>query len=635
MLSMEIAVQIYNNTFNNKHKMVLHVRDSGGNPLQAAYAADELIKEKQIQAIIGMDTWKEAELVTEIATRAQVPILSFSAPSISPPLAMVKWPLLVRMANNDSLQMQCVASIVGSYGWRRVIAIYEDGGYNTDSGRHTLLSDNLQAVGSVIEHWLAFPPLSTLSDPKAYIQEELLKLSSSKQSRVFIIVGSSLELATHILTGAKHIGLMGRDSVWITTDSVASQLDTLNSSVLSSMQGIPGKTQFEMFVKVNDVDKVRNGEEEPTGFCIDVFKKALPLLNYALPHKFEPLNFDVHVPFNASRHYYSLVDQLYLKKFDAIVGDITILEDRSNYVEFTQPYAETEESLQSNFTRIAMVVWLFVVFVVTSSYKAGLTSMLTVQHLEPTVTDINTLNRTNSPVGCDADSFVITYLEKVLRYNPNNIKRVANGYDYPAAFESGSIKAAFMEVPYKRAFLSKYCKDYQIAGPTYRFGGLGFAFPKGSPMARDFSDAFLKLSEDGTLNALDNTWFKPSDECSNLDSAADNQSLSLHNFRSLFLFSVITSTIIVMIVYIASPLRTTTSQLDNNFWNVIKILGTYFSKGNRSSDMDRLSAYNSPGHHPRRPLRIAYSFPALYTPVHLNEQRIPHSAPNWPLQHPA
>ncbi|KAF5201855.1 Glutamate receptor 3.3 [Thalictrum thalictroides] len=488
--------------------------------------------------------------------------------------------------------------------------------------------------------------------------------------------------------------------------------------------GIPGKTQFEKFVKVNDEDKVRNGEEEPTGFCIDVFKKALPLLNYDLPHKFEPFK----------GLYDDLVDQVYLKKFDAIVGDITILENRSNYVEFTQPYAETgltmvvpvkrqntewlfarpftgnmwlvlaivfmytmlvvwmlehrtnpefrgpwknqlstamwftfstlffahKESLRSNFTRIVMVVWLFVVFVITSSYTAGLTSMLTVQRLEPTVTDINTLRINNSPVGCDGDSFIKKYLEEVLQLK--NIITVTDEDDYPKEFESGRIKAAFLEVPYKRVFLAKYCKDYQIAGPTDRFGGLGFVFPKGSPMARDFSKAFLNLSEDGTLTKLDDTWFKPSDECSNFDSAAANQSLSLRNFWSLFLITALTSTI-MLIVYIVrmykksrrhcvSPLGT--PQTDNNFWYGIKRLAAYFAKGNQrsqrdsvstqskdveifiSSNGDYLSEYHTPGH-PQLPplaeiempatyiassdsqtrsLRLANSFPALHRPVH-------------------
>ncbi|KAF5208262.1 Glutamate receptor [Thalictrum thalictroides] len=880
-LSMEIAVQIFNDKPNNKHKISLYVSDSGGYPLQAASAADKLIKEKQAQVIIGMDTWKEAELVTEITTRTQVPTLTFSAPSITPSLTKVRWPFLVRMATNDSLQMQCIASIVGSYGWRRVIAIYEDGGYNTaDSGSHTLLSNQLQAVGSEIEHWLAFPSFSTLPDPKDYINKEFEKLTSSKQSRVFIIVGSSLELAIQILTGAKHNGLMENDSVWITTDCVTSQLDTLNSSVMSFMQGIIGiKTHFsktnpsfinfstkfrnifrstypeeektepgiyalraydtistislaieksstnladnilstnfngltgkvefkdgelsrattyeivnvgekfcvplklwspdigfsnyslnersttqerntngggvigghgepmqvlgkqvywpgglkrtplgwvmpskskpmrigipvnglEMFVKVMDREKVKNGEEEPEGFCIDLFKEALLLLNYDLPHKF--------VPFDEP--YEKLVDKVYLKEVDAIVGDITILANRSNYVEFTQPYTESDltmivpvkkqerdwlfsrpftgpmwlvlgivfmytmfvvwflehrhnpelfkgplknqlstamwftfstlffahkGSIRSNFTQVVLVVWLFVVFVVTASYEASLTSMLTVQRREPTVTDIDTLRRGNATVGCDGDSFIWNYLEQVLLFNRNNIKNISSEYDYPEEFKSERIQAAFLEQPYARVLLPLYGNDYQVTGPTYRLGGFGFVFPKGSPMARDFSKAFLNLSENGTLNALDRRWFKPFEECSTLQCATEYKSLSLSNFWSIFMLTGLTSAI-MLIVYIAclrkKSCRPSVAALSTTTQEVEIVMST---------DGDFLSKHNTPGHpqlptvpeiempktyfgssdSQTRPLRLAKSLAALRRPVYGNydQDHIPHS----------
>lgn len=44
---------------------------------------------------------------------------------------------------------------------------------------------------------------------------------------------------------------------------------------------------------------------------------------------------------------------------------------------------------------------------------------------------------------------------------------------YPKEFESGSIKAAFLELPYLKVFLEEY-SGYTAVGLTYRFGGLGF-----------------------------------------------------------------------------------------------------------------------------------------------------------------
>ncbi|KAL5729976.1 hypothetical protein ACHQM5_002861 [Ranunculus cassubicifolius] len=237
---MEIAIQELNDASREKQKLILEVMDSGGKPLKASKAAEKFAARKQVQTIVGMETWQEAAWVTEIANQAKVPILSLVAPSVTPTLASMRWPYLVRMSKNDSLQIQCLASIVNSYEWRRVIAIYEDDGTQIRSP----LSDALHAVGSEIEHWLAFPPLPSLSDPKSFIINELETLSAT-QSRVFVILRSSLELATFIFPEAKRMGLMEKDSVWITTDSLADILDAVNSTVISSMQGVIGiKTYF-------------------------------------------------------------------------------------------------------------------------------------------------------------------------------------------------------------------------------------------------------------------------------------------------------------------------------------------------------------------------------------------------------
>ncbi|KAK9152948.1 hypothetical protein Sjap_000428 [Stephania japonica] len=648
-------------------------------------AAKDLITQHQkAQAIIGMQSWQEAALAAEITIPEKVPILSFSAPAVTPPLISNRWPYLLRMTKDDSLQIRCVADIIGFYGWRRVIVIFETDVYGGYSGILALLSGALKNVSSEIEYLLALPHFSSMSDPKTVIHDELDKLSSH-QSRVFIVVQSSIELASHLFMEANKIGLMGKDTVWITTDSVASHLDSMNSSVLLSMRGvlgmktyftetsasfqnfsakfqstfrsrypkeqklepgihalraydtvailamamkrlpknstsetlletvassrfnglsgkiqfkdgelssspiyqiinvvqksyielgfwsqdsgfsqriesnehtgrnverkkevldsriywpggllkrrptgwvmptiknplkigIPGRTAFEMFVKVEKGKK-------PTGFCIDVFDKAVKLLGYDLePYEFEPFD----------GLYDDLVDQVYQKKYGAVVGDITVLANRLNYVDFAMPYVESgllmivpmkpegshkallfmkpftwemwlatgsiftytmfvvwflehrsnpefrgpwrnqlEERVGSNFSRIVILVWLFVVFVVKSSYTASLTSMLTV----PTITDIESLKRSNNKVGCDGDSFVLKYLENVHRFHKKDIINVKYEYDYHDQFKSGNISAAFLELPYGKVFLSKYGKDYKAVETTQRFAGLSF-----------------------------------------------------------------------------------------------------------------------------------------------------------------
>lgn len=126
-----------------------------------------------------------------------------------------------------------------------------------------------------------------------------------------------------------------------------------------------------------------------------------------------------------------------------------------------------------------MVVWLFVVWILTSSYTANLSSMLTVQRLQPTTADIDWLRNSNSKIGCDNDSFVKAYMIDVIKFKSENIITVQSEDNYTGLFERKEIAAAFLELPYEKVFINKYCKAYTSIRPTYRFGGFGFVSTNG------------------------------------------------------------------------------------------------------------------------------------------------------------
>ena len=132
------------------------------------------------------------------------------------------------------------------------------------------------------------------------------------------------------------------------------------------------------------------------------------------------------------------------------------------------------DQLHSNLSRMTRVVWLFVALVITQSFTASLTSLLTVQQLDQTTIDIETLKKSGAKVGCDANSFVGKYLEVVLGFQPNNIRRIGSGDYYPRALKSGEIAAAFLEAPYVKVFLAKYCEGFTTSGPAFKVGGFGF-----------------------------------------------------------------------------------------------------------------------------------------------------------------
>uniref|UniRef100_A0A803NBT5 Uncharacterized protein n=1 Tax=Chenopodium quinoa TaxID=63459 RepID=A0A803NBT5_CHEQI len=63
--------------------------------------------------------------------------------------------------------------------------------------------------------------------------------------------------------------------------------------------------------------------------------------------------------------------------------------------------------------------------------------------------------------------------------------------------------AAFFVTFHAKVFLTKYCRGYTLAGPTYNFGGFGFAFRKGSVLSTDISQAILKATEKGEIEGLE------------------------------------------------------------------------------------------------------------------------------------
>lgn len=210
--------------------------------------------------------------------------------------------------------------------------------------------------------------------------------------------------------------------------------------------------------------------------------------------------------------------------------------------------------LHSNLSRMAMVVWLFVSLVITQSYTASLTSMLTVRKLEPTVADIETLKNNNAIVGYGKGAFVATYLEDVLGFKSSNIKSFSSPQEYAQALKTGEIAAGFLNGAYVKLFLAKYCKSFIVAGPTYKVGGFGFAFPRGSSMLADVNKALLDVFESGKLLQLEDSMIG-SEKCVEVDSSGDEEvSLSLDSFWILFLFTGSTSTC-ALVIYALGGLR--------------------------------------------------------------------------------
>ncbi|KAM1044091.1 hypothetical protein ACFX2J_035080 [Malus domestica] len=379
--------------------------------------------------------------------------------------------------------------------------------------------------------------------------------------------------------------------------------------------GVPNRVSFQGFVsRTSNTDVVE-------GYCIDIFIAAINLLPYAVPYKFVLFGDGLKNP-----SYNELVNMVASGKFDAAVGDIAIVTNRTKIVDFTQPYIESglvvvapvrdsnsawaflrpfsssmwgvtasffiiiglviwilehrkndefrgpprkqivtilwfsfstmffahRENTLTTLGRMVLIIWLFVVLVINSSYTASLTSMLTVKQLSSPITGIDTLITSTESIGFQIGSFAQNYLVEQLDIPKSRLVPLGSPEAYATALKDKTVAAVVDERAYMELFLSENCK-FSIRGAEFTKSGWGFAFPRDSPFAIDMSTAILTLSENGDLQKIYNKWLSRK-ICASESSSIVSDQLQLQSFWGLFLIAGIVS-FIALLIYLFTTLH--------------------------------------------------------------------------------
>lgn len=384
--------------------------------------------------------------------------------------------------------------------------------------------------------------------------------------------------------------------------------------------GVPNRASYREFVsQVPGTDVFK-------GFCIDVFTAAVTLLPYAVPYRF--------ISYGDGRKnpsYTELVKLITTGYFDAAVGDITIVTNRTKIVDFTQPFAASglvvvapfkklntgawaflrpfsarmwiliacfflvigivvwilehrkndefrgppkrqiitilwfslstmffahRENTVSTLGRVVLIIWLFVVLIINSSYTASLTSILTVQQLFSPIKGIESLKSSDEPIGYQVGSFAEHYLEE-LGISKSRLVALGSPEEYARALQygpkKGGVTAIVDELPYIEIFLSSQCK-FRVVGQEFTKSGWGFAFPRDSPLAVDMSTAILQLSENGDLQRIHDKWLMRS-SCGLESAEIESDQLHLKSFWGLFLICGVACFSALFIYFVQIMLR--------------------------------------------------------------------------------
>ncbi|CAN6460150.1 unnamed protein product [Victoria cruziana] len=404
---------------------------------------------------------------------------------------------------------------------------------------------------------------------------------------------------------------------------------------------VPVKDGFSEFVKVQD------SAPKVSGYSIDVFNDVVNALPYSLPYEFVPYG-TIGGPNDWS--YDVLIDQIYNKRYDAVVGDVTIVGNRTKHVDFTLPYSDSgwsmivtvkatnrkkasvflepltpqlwglsaafflftgiviwalehrinpnfrgsrseqiglifyyafstmvfahNEKLASNLSRIVVVIWVFAVLILTSSYTASLASILTVQQFQPAATDLQTLIDQGHKIGYQLGSFVVGKL-KEKNARDDQLVGLSTDQEYADVLLNGTVAAIVDEIPYIKVFLSKHCSGFMMVGPTYKTDGFGFVFPKGSPLVSDVSSAILNVTEGENMSKIENGWLGSQIACVDTQDKLTSNRLPLYSFRGLFYLTGGIS-LVAVVLFIAVNYLKSNAPRREGFWQKAKSAARHF-----------------------------------------------------------
>ncbi|WOL12207.1 glutamate receptor 3.5-like [Canna indica] len=217
---------------------------------------------------------------------------------------------------------------------------------------------------------------------------------------------------------------------------------------------------------------------------------------------------------------------------------------------FSTMFFAHRENTVSTLGRFVLIIWMFVVLIINSSYTASLTSILTVQQLSSGITGLDSLLSSSEPIGYQAGKFTRNYMIEELNVPESRLVPLNSPEEYARALQlgpkGGGVAAIVDEIPYVQIFLSTYCQ-FRIVGQEFTKNGWGFAFQRDSPLAVDLSTAILSLSEDGDLQKIHEQWLSRSQCSSELDADEAANRLSLSSFWGLFLLCGVVCVLALML----------------------------------------------------------------------------------------
>ncbi|XP_016652522.1 PREDICTED: LOW QUALITY PROTEIN: glutamate receptor 3.6-like [Prunus mume] len=594
-------------------KMIVKMQDSNYSGFLGIVEALRFM-EKDTVAIIGPQNAVTAHVISHIANELQVPLLSFSV--TDPTLSSLQFPFFVRTTQNDLHQMAAVAAMIDHYGWKEVIALYVDDDYGrngiaalgdmlaerrckisykaplvldpnqsniTDLLVKVALTESriivLHAYLSVVPPEYTKPPNPSSSNESLYGVIWPGQTTQKPRGWVFPNNGRHLNIGVPKRVSFREFVSYAEGNDMFTgycIDVFTAALNMLPYAVpykfIPFGDGVKNPTSTEL------VHKIQTGEFDGAIGDIAIITNRTRMADFTQPFIESGLVVVAPVRTTLNSNPWAFLRPFnpmmwgVTAAFFLIVGTVVwILEHRLNddfrgppkkqivtilWFSFSTWFFAHRENTVSTLGRLVLIIWLFVVLIINSSYTASLTSILTVQQLSSSVKGLDTLLASNDPIGYQQGSFSRGYLTDKLNVDESRLVPLIMPNDYAKALKDGpqrgGVAAVIDERAYIELFLSSRC-DFSIVGQEFTKTGWGFAFARDSPLSVDMSTAILKLSENGDLQRIHDKWLISS-SCASQGAKLEVDRLQLKSFWGLFVLCG-SACFLALIIYFINMLR--------------------------------------------------------------------------------
>lgn len=177
------------------------------------------------------------------------------------------------------------------------------------------------------------------------------------------------------------------------------------------------------------------------------------------------------------------------------------------------------EKLQRFSSRFLVIIWVFVVLILTSSYNANLTSTTTISRIQ---------------------------LDPHAGFGPPIIKNVKHKSIYAVeayaqSLRDGTLSYVVEEIPYLNILLVQYPDIFAMVARDATTNGFGFMFQKGSALVPKVSREIVKLRSLGILKDMERRWFQKLDSMSSHSDAYVDDDVSsrftIHELAGLFIIA--------------------------------------------------------------------------------------------------